>query len=349
LVAPGGDGSGGAGDLLYQYLSCTSALDCTNFTYKEVSGTSISAALVSASAALVISSGADLPDSVGRYLMLGATDLGGPGYDSDFGWGRVTPMNAFSFATSAPPHPNGVLVKTASKPEVYLLENGQKRLIPNPSVFVSRFNWSEVFMVSNYEMDSYPQGSNLGYPDGRLLKGSGSPVYVISNDQKRFITSPRVFVGLGYKWETVISVLDSELSYYSDGSDIDSTVQYPDGSLVKATDRSEVYLIDRGQKRFVPSTAIFSSRYQWENVLVSSNPQLNAYTQGPDITFRDGSLIKGSGFEVYVVTTTTGSTTQSKRFIYSPLTFLGVGFRWENLRTVSDSTLQSFPDGPTIY
>lgn len=96
LTAPGGDNNGG--DPVYQTLSCTGK-DCTTFEYKKVAGTSISTALVSASAALVLSEGFEGAGNIESILISTATDLGSSGYDSTFGFGRVNPLDAVT-------HPN---------------------------------------------------------------------------------------------------------------------------------------------------------------------------------------------------------------------------------------------------
>ncbi|MCK5608488.1 S8 family serine peptidase, partial [Candidatus Pacearchaeota archaeon] len=85
LVAPGGNGLGSSGDLLYQYVNCTVGLDCTSFEYARVAGTSMSSPLVSAAAALIFSKDADIGNAEAVDALIKNTqDLGSSGYDSQF-------------------------------------------------------------------------------------------------------------------------------------------------------------------------------------------------------------------------------------------------------------------------
>jgi len=101
LSAPGGDGGGGSGDLLYQIVSCTSGLDCTSFSYARIAGTSFASPLVSASAALVLGSAGNIGNAeVVDALINNAQDLGSPGRDNQFGYGMVQPADTISNAAS---------------------------------------------------------------------------------------------------------------------------------------------------------------------------------------------------------------------------------------------------------
>jgi len=57
-------------------------------------------------------------------------------------------------------HPNGALIKYTYSPNVYLIENGQKRLISSEQLFNQYgFNWDQIITVPTYW--EYPTGSNL--------------------------------------------------------------------------------------------------------------------------------------------------------------------------------------------
>ena len=56
---------------------------------------------------------------------------------------------------------------------------------------------------------------NILYPDGALLRAKDDiKVWVIKNGQKRWIESPEIFNSLGYKWNDIISVEQTELDFY---------------------------------------------------------------------------------------------------------------------------------------
>jgi len=59
---------------------------------------------------------------------------------------------------------------------------------------------------------SLPEGSILTPADGRLVKSNqDKTVYLISNQQRYAFTSAKVFLGLGFKFSTVLIVTNPEL------------------------------------------------------------------------------------------------------------------------------------------
>lgn len=59
-----------------------------------------------------------------------------------------------------------------------------------------------------------------GYPDGTLLKGSGIYVYVIENGMRRLIPDEKTFNSMGYNWNAIKVISDSDLSSIPQGTDI---------------------------------------------------------------------------------------------------------------------------------
>ena len=120
--------------------------------------------------------------------------------------------------TSVGSHINGVLIKTEDAPEVYLLDSGKKRHIPNPEVLGSRYEWAEVVLISDGEMSSYVSGDRIGFRPGSLARATNqAQVYVITDTTKRHISSPSVLSRFGYLWGRIILTTESELNNYTTG------------------------------------------------------------------------------------------------------------------------------------
>ena len=117
LVAPGGGTdarlpgdvncrAGRRGRAIYQMTFRPPAL--TRFALRGISGTSMAAPHVSATAALVIASGVlgpdPTPEAIAERLALTARDLGVPGYDKRYGSGL---LDAAAATTASPPAPLG--------------------------------------------------------------------------------------------------------------------------------------------------------------------------------------------------------------------------------------------------
>jgi subtilisin family serine protease len=90
IVAPGVD-------ILSTY-SCFAAGDCTKTWYAWMSGTSMSAPHVAGVAALILQNHPDYTvDEVKAALYNTAVDLGTPGWDKYYGWGRVDALGAVTY------------------------------------------------------------------------------------------------------------------------------------------------------------------------------------------------------------------------------------------------------------
>ncbi len=59
---------------------------------------------------------------------------------------------------------------------------------------------------------------------------------------------------------------------------------YPDGALLKSNDQPEVWLIQDGQRHWIPSPDVFNADgFSWAAVLVISDAEIAAIPQGPDV------------------------------------------------------------------
>jgi hypothetical protein len=240
-------------------------------------------------------------------------------------------------------HPNGSLIRANGQTSIYLIDGGQKRKIPSPRVLLSRFDPKYLSSVSSYEIGTYSTGSNITLNDGVLLKDSGTGIYVLSDGQKRWIRSPSAFYGHGYKSENIITVSDAYLASYSNGPDVNSSTTHPNGSLIRASGQTSIYLIDGGQKRKIPSPRVLLSRFDPKLIAETTNQAVNAFPDGSSVTFNNGVLLSDSGTGIYVLSD------GQKRWIRSPGAFYELGYKPENIITVSDAYLASYPNGSDIH
>jgi hypothetical protein len=123
-----------------------------------------------------------------------------------------------------------------------------------------------------------------------------------------------------------------------------------DGNLLKGSG-PEVYVMGGGAKRHVTSLAVMSDcAYGWDAVRVIANASINAIATGaplsgppcPHVLPPDGSLVKGSGPEAYVME---GGL---RRHVPNPATFAGMGFLWGNVNLLPDSVLSAIPSGESL-
>lgn len=112
-------------------------------------------------------------------------------------------------------HPDGILVKDPNGATVYLIENGQKRLVGSVPMFTSqRYSFTNTKAATATDL-GLPNGPNLNFREGAVIKGSGPSVFVVDDTGagfvKRRIGSVSALNELGYNSSDVIRVIDAEL------------------------------------------------------------------------------------------------------------------------------------------
>lgn len=120
-----------------------------------------------------------------------------------------------------------------------------------------------------------------------------------------------------------------------------NSTNFPNGILLKATNSPKVYYIENGTRRPIESPNMLRSQFRWEDLVVSTPVEVDALPMGPDMTYRDGSLLSNRGV-VYVISDGT------RRPIESPSTFLQKGYKWSNVISVSDAELAPHPQGSML-
>jgi hypothetical protein len=118
-----------------------------------------------------------------------------------------------------------------------------------------------------------PDVQSLIIRDGLVLKGSGEQIYVLENNQKRWITSLDAFEWHGYRWEQVNEVEDNFLNRFEEGR--------PIYVLLKCEPSPHIYALEDGQKRWIQDILTFEAEgFIWEDVKFVSCDQLQNMPNG---------------------------------------------------------------------
>lgn len=179
---------------------------------------------------------------------------------------------------------------------------------------------------------------------GALLQGLGPKVYLVQNGQRRWIPDELTFLALGYKWENIKKISEQELMVIPESSPLPKYVsKYRDGTLLRGAE-TKVYIISAGYRRLIPNTGTFDALgYRWEDVQaipdqeLAAIPELQPLSAKNDLTFKDGTLIKGSGTAVYVISI------GRRRLIPDPQTFDALGYKWDQVKQIFDEQLNAIP------
>ena len=115
----------------------------------------------------------------------------------------VQPFAEF-FSGPAPTELWGLRVKLPNRPEIYLIDRGYRRWIPNPATYNNLFrDWNGV--VIDIDILQIPLGPQIS-SGAVLAKAVGTaPIYLVDQGTKRWIVSPDVFNRYHFAWGRVYS------------------------------------------------------------------------------------------------------------------------------------------------
>ena len=108
--------------------------------------------------------------------------------------------------------PEGRVVKKDGADSVYIIQGGKRHYIPNPDVYFALLvNWDKIYVMKAEELDAIPEGEPLSL-DACLIKGDQSdPVYLYSNGVKCYIVSSDDFNKVGFNWDKIKTMKQSEV------------------------------------------------------------------------------------------------------------------------------------------
>lgn len=239
--------------------------------------------------------------------------------------------------------PDGTLVQVSGEPGVWLLQNGVKRAFISKLALVSRYDPDLIVPIAKTELDSYDRGPDIEFAAYSLLRNPGTgTIYLLTMDQKRAIISMDVFKALGFNPEEVEEATGDQLTAIPDGRPITMNDAYPTGSVLQDKATLQLYYVESGRKYPIIDTAVLAVNFPAATVTKVATSLLDKYTSGLPVQFKEGTLVKGSGSEVYVISN------QRKRYITSEKVFTTIGYKWNNIVVASDEALSLHPTGDPI-
>jgi subtilisin family serine protease len=303
-----------------------------NDSYSTSSGTSLSAPIVSGTAALIKSKLGVGRKKIVEKLLHGAEDIS----DKSIG-DRV---NARGSLESLKSHPNGTVIRQRGKSSVYLIKGGKRWGIRTAKMFKSQFRWKDVVSVTKNQRKAYDWGGYLGFKDGTLVspKGSGS-VFIIEDGLRRPFPNASTFNYYGYKWSRIKQEKKSALEKaHPRGEKVTKTESWPNGTLVRRNGKGTVFAI-RDEKRCpVTSPSAFRSRkYRWGDIIDTSESRVNSIAKGDLLLHEDGTLLreKGGGTVYYLQANILRKFTSANQFN-------NMGYNWKRVYDIPSDTINKY-------
>lgn len=100
------------------------------------------------------------------------------------------------------PDLNGYRVVLPAGGAVYLIDEGYRRWIPDPETYNNLFrNWDGI--VRDINIVDIPEASPLSHGAVLAVPVGGGAVYLVSNGQKRWITSPAAMDKYWFNWDRI--------------------------------------------------------------------------------------------------------------------------------------------------
>lgn len=184
---------------------------------------------------------------------------------------------------------DGTIVQEEGTPEVYVVENGEKKHIQDPQAFTNLgYNWGNIVKVKAGILGLYRSGNSLKtnsvHPEGALIRVEGNPkVYAIEGGKKVPISDIQLFNARKYDWGKVLVVNENQAKKFEMGT----SLEYPDGSLLR-TKNGSVYKIDQGKKRWIRSGEdLKKAGFKQNKILDVSDAEVNTFEDGIDVVADD--------------------------------------------------------------
>lgn len=246
-------------------------------------------------------------------------------------------------------YPDGVLLKFRSRSTIYKVGTDGRTLHPiSKKVFeINGYKFGQVVEIPIEWINSFYYGSVDTYRDGTLIRANGQPtVYAIENGFKRPFVSKGIFTDLGYSLKNVVVVplasnggLADGAESYPTGAEINSVASHSDGALIQSCGDPTVYLVKNGQRRPIPSLAVFySHNFNLKKIISVNAAEINRYPVGENLKFMDSALIRGNSNTVYAVNNGGMEIIPFR----SAVEFAGLGYKFENVISASDYDISQY-------
>jgi len=240
------------------------------------------------------------------------------------------------FANKTGIFPDGTLLQVNGEQGIWLIQHGQRRPFKSKNVFLAGYTFKRVIKISKKELEKYPIGPEMTFPNYSLLRSPDKKVYLLIDGVKRHIVSEQIFRKIGFNPEEIINVDNNDLVKYPDGKPI--TTPYPTGILAQNKDTGAIYYIQEDIKYPIINTVILENNYPGQSPITISSEELNNLNNGEPILLRDGSLIKTlNSPTVYLISR------GKKMPIDSEETFKAMGYQWSDVQTVNEAVLNLHP------
>lgn len=240
-------------------------------------------------------------------------------------------------------YPDGSLLEAKGDKAVWLIRGNEKRQITSHAALESRFDPNAIITVDASTLQQYTVGAPIAFANYSLLRAPTGTVYLIVDDRRRGFDSLKTFKSVGFSTDEITDVAWSDLEPYTEGTPITMDTLYPQGHLLQDATTGGVYFVQDNVKHAISSKAILNANFAGWRIHSATQKDLAVITTGDPVLLPDGTLVQASGdTAVYVISN------GERRPIPSADVFNAMGWKWKNILTVDQKTLNLHPLGDPI-
>ena len=238
---------------------------------------------------------------------------------------------------------SGTLLQDSETGGIWLIQHDTKRPITSRSAFYSRFNPDALIQVSASELDRYPIGAAISFPNYSLLRAPTGTVFLIVDDTRRGFTSQEAFRQIGFSPDEIVAVSWEDLEPYAEGEHISIDSVYPQGTLLQDNVTGGVFYVENGQRHPIMSREIMQNRFSNLSIVQVDPSSLDAYELSDAIGFQDGTLVAADGSpDVFVISE------GLRRHIGDEITFKEYGWSFDQVVWTNERSVLLHPLGEAL-
>ncbi|MFH1412812.1 MAG: hypothetical protein ABIG10_02180 [bacterium] len=240
-------------------------------------------------------------------------------------------------------YPNGSLLQAKGEAGVWLIQNDQKRPFLSKAALVSRFDLKKIIQVDKAVLSKFEIGAPIRFPQYSIIQDPDGKLWLLVDNKRRGFTNIEAFRRIGYNPEEIMNASWEDINSYEESKPITENSAYPMGALLQDDMTGGVYWVEEGVKAPILERIFLEVKFKGRKIIPVSPHELARYQTVEPIKFNDGELVKiDKAPGVYVIDQ------GQLRAIKSAEVFESMGYKWENIVTISPKVFLLYTKGEPI-
>lgn len=238
---------------------------------------------------------------------------------------------------------DGSLLQAKGDVGVWLIQNGKKRPFTSRGALSSRYDPNKIITVTKTDLEKYPTGLPIKFPQNSLVRSPKGTVFLIIDDKKRGFKDQLALRKVGINPEEIIDASWDDINAYNDGEPITASTTYATGALLQNNKTGGIYLVSDNKKAPILDKIILKTKFKYNIIFPVDPKKLDQYQTVSPVIFNDGELLKAPDSPgVYVISN------GYRHSFTSGAIFESLGYRWTNIIIVPRKIIDLYPDGGVI-